>query len=102
MKKAAIIMFFVAVINFGVMMILRSQELASCSGAECSFAGVPQGLSTLLISFPLLALSGLFALVSHVKSKEHPELIKKINIWSVIVWVVGLSLITSVIIPILI
>jgi hypothetical protein len=105
MKKAAIVLFFVAVINFVVMMIQRHQEMTSSYCLEfggCGFAGVSQGLSIVFVSFPLFILSGIFAWIAYVRKKRRPEAIEKINKWSIIGWIVGLSIIASMIVPILI
>ncbi len=102
MKTASIVTFLTALINFIVMTFLQKQELASCIGGGCSFAGVSQGISIIFISVPLIILSGIFILIALRRKRKNPQVIEKINILATIGWTILLSLFASIIAPILI
>lgn len=102
MKTTSIVTFLAGIINFIVMKVLQKQELESCVGDGCSFAGFTQGISIIFVSVPLIILSGILILIYLRKKRKNPQVIEKINILAVIVWTILLSLFSSIIAPILI
>jgi hypothetical protein len=84
------------------MKVLQKQELESCIGGVCSFAGVTQELSIIFVSIPLIILSGILMLVYLRRKRKNPQVIEKVSILTVVVWTIVLSLFASIIAPILI